>query len=60
MVEVVEMDDGFGDGWYLGRLIGRERAKSTGLYPSGMISFTDMRETLLILQYTPQAFRDLR
>ena len=29
-VELVELDDGFGDGWYLGRHLGREQ---TGLFP---------------------------
>jgi hypothetical protein len=29
-IELVEMDDGFGDGWYLGRHLGREQ---TGLFP---------------------------
>lgn len=35
-VELVELDDGFGDGWYLGRHLTRG---STGLFPGGT-SFT--------------------
>jgi hypothetical protein len=29
----VELDEDFGDGWYLGRHLGRE---ATGLFPGGM------------------------
>ena len=32
-VELVELDDGFGDGWFLGRHLGRD---ATGLFPGGM------------------------
>ncbi|ETN37889.1 uncharacterized protein HMPREF1541_07512 [Cyphellophora europaea CBS 101466] len=34
-VELVELDDGFGDGWYLGRHLTRG---ATGLFPAGMSS----------------------
>ena len=33
-VELVELDEGFGDGWYLGRHLGRE---ATGLFPGGKL-----------------------
>jgi len=32
-IELVELDDGFGDGWYLGRHLGR--GGGTGLFPGG-------------------------
>lgn len=31
-VELVELDEGFGDGWYLGRHLGQG---TTGLFPGG-------------------------
>lgn len=31
-VQLVELDEGFGDGWYLGRHLSRE---ATGLFPGG-------------------------
>jgi len=31
-LELIELDDGFGDGWYLGRHLGRG---GTGLFPGG-------------------------
>ena len=33
-VELVELDDGFGDGWYLGRHLGQG---TTGLFPGGKL-----------------------
>lgn len=32
-IELVELDDGFGDGWYLGKDL---NTGSTGLFPGGM------------------------
>lgn len=32
-IELVELDDGFGDGWYLGKDLS---TGSTGLFPGGM------------------------
>jgi len=34
-VELIELDDGFGDGWYLGKHLTRG---GTGLFPGGMHS----------------------
>jgi len=34
-IELVELDNGFGDGWYLGRHLG---LGVTGLFPGGTIS----------------------
>lgn len=34
-IELVELDDGFGDGWYLGRHLSKGM---TGLFPGGMRS----------------------
>ena len=31
-IELVELDDGFGDGWYLGKHLGHE---GNGLFPGG-------------------------
>ena len=40
-VELLELDDGFGDGWYLGRHIVENR---TGLFPGGRsLSFRRQR-----------------
>jgi hypothetical protein len=35
-IELIELDEGFGDGWYLGKDV---RTGTTGLFPGGMLSF---------------------
>ena len=45
-VELVELDHGFGDGWYLGRHLGRE---ATGLFPGGMFQKPSFSGSLLTL-----------
>ena len=34
-IELVELDDGFGDGWYLGKDL---NTGTQGLFPGGMVS----------------------
>jgi hypothetical protein len=42
-IELIERDDEFGDGWYLGRHLGEGK---TGLFPEGMC----LHETKLFVQ----------
>ena len=41
-IELVELDDGFGDGWYLGKHLGHG---STGLFPGGIMVFNHSFES---------------
>lgn len=44
-VELVELDDGFGDGWYLGRHVSENR---TGLFPGGKTTAPSSRLRVML------------
>lgn len=53
-IELLELDDGFGDGWYLGRHLG---LGTTGLFPGGkLLPHQASQRELTCLQSTLQNF----